>query len=109
MNMRYYLKEHCSILYKALGDMENSSGSNSTCEASMAHGSRYYFRQKQAFPSTWVKLTKSPCFFSSERYPTQCCNQVVWVTFCLGQSTNMLDSDQKYLVIKLIKNCQAHT
>ena len=63
MNMRYYLKEHCSILYKALGDMENSSGSNSTCEASMAHGSRYYFRQKQAFPSTWVKLTKSPCFF----------------------------------------------
>ena len=67
--MHYHLKEHHPILYKTLSDAESSSGSNSTCVASMPRGQQKLpelFKQQQAFPRTsskWVKLTESLCYF----------------------------------------------
>ena len=67
--MHYQLKEHHPILYKVLSDAESSSGSNSTCVASMPRGQQKLpelFKRQQAFPRTsskWVKLTESLCYF----------------------------------------------
>ena len=63
-SMRYHLKKHHPILYKALSDAESSNGSNSTCIASVPHEQQKLpelFRQQQTFPRTsskWVKLTE---------------------------------------------------
>ena len=68
-NMRYHLKEHHPILYKALSDTDSSSSSSSTRVASVPRGQQKLpelFRQQEAFPrssSKWVKLTESLCYF----------------------------------------------